>query len=410
MYHNHLFDRNTARFTLACMLMLVLSACKCIEKDLPPAVTTAIEQVREKHCPDRRLCVFDVQVQMRGANLKIMGELSEAEARRELLQAVKAAMPDFKVEDEIRALPDEALPSDERFGLVRVSVANLRANPKHAAELVHQLLMGSSVTILKKDGIWHYVQTEDRYLGWIPSGSLQLGDQNMIAQWRDADLVACKSMNGTVRAEAASDAAALSTVVLGSVMRREASHSNASAKSKWLGVALPDGRSGFIESESVTSVAELLPATPLSSATTVSQARRMLGIPYLWGGTSVHGFDCSGFTQTVFRLNGIDILRDASQQARQGESIIAGVDYSGLQPGDLLFFGEKENRITHVAISLGGARFIHASDMVQINSLNENDADYVEYRRRTFQFAKRFFNSNTEAFSNSVLPTTSSPQ
>lgn len=386
-----ILNRNVSRFAYACMLLLVLGACKRIEKDLPAAVTTAIAQVKEKHCPDTRLCMFDVQVQMRGANLKLLGELSDAAARNDLLRAVKAAMPDFKVEDEIRFLPDESLPGSERFGLVRVGVANLRGKPAHSAELVHQLLMGSSVAVLKKEGGWCYVQTEDRYLAWIPNGSLQPGDHSMIEQWRATDLVACKNMNGIVRAQAAADAPALSTVVLGSVMQREASHANASAKSKWLAVTLPDGRRGFIENESVMSATELLPQAPVSSAALVTQAQRMLGIPYLWGGTSVHGFDCSGFTQTVFRLSGINILRDASQQARQGEPVIAGADYSGLQPGDLLFFGEKENRITHVAISLGGARFIHASDLVQINSLNENDPDYVEYRRRTFQFAKRFF-------------------
>lgn len=388
--HEKTIPPQRLRFVAVLFGVLALAACKRIEKDLPPAVAAAIAQVKDRHCPDTRLCVFDVQVQMRGANLMLMGELSDEVARRDLLQAVKNAMPDFKVEDEIR---DEALPADGRFGLVRVNVANLRGKPAHSAELVHQLLMGSSVSVLKKEGGWCYVQTEDRYLAWIPSGSLQLVDQSMVEQWRAADLLACKTMNSVVRAEAASDATVLSTLVLGGVLRRAppASSTNSSAKNKWLAVTLPDGRSGYIENEAVVRAQELLPPAPSSSTALIAQAQRMLGIPYLWGGTSVYGFDCSGFTQTVFRLNGINMLRDASQQARQGEPVIAEADYSGLQPGDLLFFGEKENRITHVAISLGGARFIHASDFVQINSLNEIDADYVEYRRRTFQFAKRFF-------------------
>ncbi|MEK7730070.1 MAG: C40 family peptidase [candidate division KSB1 bacterium] len=386
----------SARQLVAALFLcaLALSACKRIEKDLPPAVTKAVAAVKQKYCPDQRLCVFDVQVQIRGANLKLMGELSDAAARSELLQAVKAAMPDFKVEDEIRFLPDEALPANERFGLVAVSVANLRSKPAHAAELALQQLMGSSVAILKKEGTWYYVQTEDQYLAWIPIGALLVGRQNLIAAWRAADLVAIKNMHGLVRTEARADANPLSTVVLGNVLRRlpEAAASS-NTKSKWLAVVLPDGRQGFIESELVASTRELYPQTQTSPATVVAHAQRMLGVPYLWGGTSVSGFDCSGLTQTVFRLSGVKLLRDASQQARQGVPLAVGKDYAELQPGDLLFFGEKENRITHVAISLGGPRFMHASDFVRSNSLDENDADYVEYRRKTFQFAKRFFNA-----------------
>lgn len=375
--------------------MLALSACKRIEKDLPPAVTKAVEAVKQKYCPDQRLCVFNVQVQIRGANLKLMGELTDAAARRELLQAVKAAMPDFKVEDEILFLPDENLPSNERFGLINVSVANLRSRPAHAAELALQQLMGSSVAILKKEEHWYYVQTEDQYLAWIPSGSLRVGDQSVIDDWRASDLVAYKAMHGYVRAEANAEAMPLATLVLGDVLRRlpETVSATTHGKTKWLAVALPDGREGYVENEMVTSKQELYPQTQTSPENVIAQAQRMLGAPYLWGGTSISGFDCSGFTQTVFRMNGIPLLRDASQQARQGEPLEVSNNFAELQPGDLLFFGEKENRITHVAISLGGPRFIHASDYVRINSLDEADPDYVEYRKKTFQFAKRFFNA-----------------
>lgn len=377
------------------LLALAFAACKRIEKDVPPAVTQAVAAIKQKYCPDQRLCVFDVHVEMRGANLKLIGELSDASARRELLQAVKTAMPDFKVEDEIRFLPDETLPANERFGLVVVSVANLRSKPGHAQELALQQLMGSSVAILKKEGNWYYVQTEDQYLAWIPSGSLHVGEQSLIADWRVSDLVAIKTMNATVRAEAHADATPVATVVLGNVLKRlpENAASSSNIKNKWLAVALPDGRQGHVENEMVANAGELYPPAATSAANVIAQAQRMRGVPYLWGGTSVSGFDCSGFTQTVFRLNGLQLLRDASQQARQGEPLAVSKDFAELQPGDLLFFGEKENRITHVAISLGGARFIHASDFVRVNSLDENDADYVEYRRKTFQFAKRFFNA-----------------
>ena len=376
----------------ALLLVLTWSACKRIEKDTPPAVQQAIARVQQRHCPDRRLCVFDISVQVRGANLKLVGEVSEVRAEREVLQAVKAVVSNFKVEAEIRLLPDPAL-GERRFGLVRVSVANLRAKPGHAAELVHQQLLGSVMRLLKQEGHWYYAQAEDGYLAWVPAGSIQIVDSAGVAAWRAAELVACKVKDGVLRIQPKDDAAPVSAIVLGGTARKlaEAADANPSAKKKWLELELPDGRRGFIERDQVTSMAEVFPAAPQAPQKVMVQAQRLLGVPYLWGGASSDGFDCSGFTQTVFRLNGVALLRDASQQARQGESLDPGEEFANLLPGDLLFFGAAPGKITHVALSLGGARFIHASDFVQINSLNPDDADYAELRRETFQFARRFW-------------------
>jgi len=376
----------------ALYLILLLTACKRLEKDTPREVREAIAAVQQKYCPDRRLCVFDINVQMRGANLKVVGEVSDARVRQDVVQAVKAAVANFKVEEEIRLLPDEAL-GHRRFGIVRVAVANLRAKPAHAAELVHQQLLGSILRLEKHEEGWYYVQTGDGYLAWVPAGSLQLVDSAGVTNWQNSERVALRANEGVLRSEPRDDALPVSTMVLGGVARRlnEADDGRLGAKKKWLALELPDGRKGFIEREHMAEAAEILPSSPRSASQALAQAKKFLGIPYLWGGTSIAGFDCSGFTQTVFRLEGIQLLRDASQQARQGESVDPGSDFSALAPGDLLFFGSKPGKITHVAISLGGAHFIHCSDYVQINSLNPDDPDYSDYRRQTFQLAKRFF-------------------
>jgi hypothetical protein len=100
------------------------------------------------------------------------------------------------------------------------------------------------------------------------------------------------------------------------------------------------------------------------------------------------GFDCSGFTQTVFRHNGFLLPRDANMQVELGEEVSFEDGFAQVQPGDLLYFGGN-GRITHVGISLGGARFIHASSYVMMNSLDEADSDYDDYRRRTLVVIKR---------------------
>lgn len=383
--------KRTLAFWYVMLIALVyIAGCKRLEKDLPPAVTDAVKTVQQQHCPDRRLCVFDIEVVMLGANLKLQGELSDSTAIAELVSAVKKAAPNFKVEEEIRLLPDKAL-GNRRFGLVRPAVANLRSKPAHAAELAHQLLMGSMVSLLKKEGNWYYLQTEDGYLGWLPEGSFRTASLNGIDEWLASDLVAYNRLDGLVREEANAAALPVTAVVLGCTMRRleVVEQKIGNARQRWAKVRLPDRREGFIEFDAVSERDKVFPAAPGTAEDVVKTAKKFLGVPYLWGGASVNGFDCSGFTQLVFRLHGVALLRDASQQARQGEAIEAGRNFENLEPADLLFFGEREGKITHVAISLGGARFIHASDFVQMNSLDENDADYVDYRRQTFQFAKR---------------------
>lgn len=97
-------------------------------------------------------------------------------------------------------------------------------------------------------------------------------------------------------------------------------------------------------------------------------ALRFLGVPYLWGGTTPKGFDCSGLVQRVFRLNGILIPRDSDMQARFGRARTPG-GADELRGGELLFFGNSPAQITHVAISLSEGLFVHAHGQVRINAL-----------------------------------------
>jgi cell wall-associated NlpC family hydrolase len=118
------------------------------------------------------------------------------------------------------------------------------------------------------------------------------------------------------------------------------------------------------------------------------------GIPYSWGGTSVKGMDCSGYTKTVFLKNGIILRRDASQQAQTGIPVDISSGYGQLRPGDLMFFGKKatdetSERIRHVAIYIGNKEFIHASGYIKINSLDPNQPNYDEGNTREFVRASR---------------------
>ena len=107
-------------------------------------------------------------------------------------------------------------------------------------------------------------------------------------------------------------------------------------------------------------------------------AKQYVGIPYLWGGMSTKGFDCSGFVRTVYLMNGVVLPRNADQMVSLGVEVS---DFTKLKAGDLVFFGQKggllkKDKISHVALYIGDGRIIHSSHIVRINSLNKDDADY----------------------------------
>jgi cell wall-associated NlpC family hydrolase len=166
-------------------------------------------------------------------------------------------------------------------------------------------------------------------------------------------------------------------------------------------VEYPDGRTAYVRRTDAELFDGWLARAKDTPETIVATAQRFIGVPYLWGGTSAKGLDCSGYSKTVYFLNGVLLPRDAGQQVHVGDSI----DTSGemnLQPGDLLFFGsrataERPERVTHVGISLGGRRFIHESTHVHINSLDSADADYSESLHRAFLRAKRIIGAGEEA-------------
>jgi len=162
----------------------------------------------------------------------------------------------------------------------------------------------------------------------------------------------------------------------------------------WYKVELPDQRAGYLSRTSATDYDAWKTARHPTAEKIERSARKFLGRPYLWGGNSPKGFDCSGFTKTVFYLNGIDLMRDSSQQARQGVEVPLDEELSRLRKGDLLFFGRRPQsggpeRVFHVGIYLGDQLFIHSSEWVHISSLDPNSPIRDENRIRTLLRARR---------------------
>ncbi len=368
-------------------LLLVVILTGCSHGEPGKDWQAIVGPVRARFASDPRLVVFRVEVSADEDRVLVSGEVESEAAKAELLNRLReaAARP---ITDDIKVLPDPALGS-RNSGLVNISVGNVRRDPDHPSELVTQVLLGETVELLKKEGGWYYIHCPDRYLGWIDEEAILPVDAAAITQWNSGDLYRVVRQYDLLRSGPKVDALPVSDITAGDFLRR------VTDKGNWLQVSLPDGRSGFVESSAVMNEQRWRGSRKLTPENIEATARLFMGVPYLWGGTSPKGFDCSGLVKTVFSLNGTSLNRDADQQAQQGQDVAAGSSFQNLRRGDLLFFGEratadKPERIVHVGIYLNDRKFIHCWGRVRVSSLDPAAPDYDEWHARGFVRARRF--------------------
>jgi gamma-D-glutamyl-L-lysine dipeptidyl-peptidase len=255
--------------------------------------------------------------------------------------------------------------------VVVVPVANMYSGPNDKTDVVSQAIYGSDVNLVVARGEWSRIQTSDHYKGWVPSRQIRiLLTGNGYA--KSGPAVQVESLFANIYNEP--DITKHKPVVtvpfetrLELVADTKAKDGNP-APEGWLQVHLPDLRNAWVQAGDVTSDPK-----PLSIPESIDLAKRFLGIPYLWGGRSSFGFDCSGFTQMLLRARGINMPRDADQQAAWNG--VTPVERKHLQPGDLLFFGSSPKQITHTGMYIGDGRFIHDTTndhpVVQISRLDD---------------------------------------
>jgi gamma-D-glutamyl-L-lysine dipeptidyl-peptidase len=273
---------------------------------------------------------------------------------------------------------------EKRWAVVNLSVNNMREQPDYAAEMGDQCLMGTLVEIVGEDSYWKQIVAPKPYKAWVN----EMGLTEMTEAEKDAYLQAlkyiCTADYSRIWSEPSEKSMGVCDFVAGDIVRKcLGSNGKALAHRKFVKVLLPSGRTGWVRKEAVRDFQDWTSTRSATAEEILGTAYRFIGVPYLWGGTSIKGVDCSGLAWSTYYLSGLLLPRNASQQAKAGTEVAP--DEEHLQPGDLIFFGraateDKPERITHVGIYIGDGMYIHSSQVVRINSIDPASEDYAGRR------------------------------
>jgi cell wall-associated NlpC family hydrolase len=247
-----------------------------------------------------------------------------------------------------------------REAVILSAVENMYSAPDPSRAVVSQALLGQVVSIVEEQGAFARIETPDRYRGWVQVAALFPYPDPAAPRYARRGAVAevTALMANLYRDPSVTSARPKVQAPLGARLEVNTAVALPAANAaRWIAVRLPSGEGAYVQRGDVHIGDATAARVPGAGAELVATARRFLGAPYLWGGMSYHGVDCSGLMSRAYAANGIDLLRDADIQFSDPRG--RAVERDGLEPGDLLFFGVK--KVTHVGMYVGDGRFISAT-------------------------------------------------
>lgn len=382
------------------LFVVLLVSCHTDQNNDLKKIIDSIGHTKKLFAPDKRVVLFDIEANSNGTQIVLTGESSTETGLKHLLHSIDTATR-ADIINQITLLPNKEL-KDSVYALINNSVGNIRSKPSHSAELATQATLGTPVKILKRSDNqeWYLVQTPDRYISWIDHGALSITNKHGIEFWKNEKKVFFKALNGFAY-ENENLSAVVSDLVFGDILllKNETKY--------FFEISYPDGRIGYVKKTEAILYDDWLQGDTKIDAL-ISLANSMMGTPYLWGGTSSKGLDCSGFTKTVYMSSGLIIPRDASQQVNKGKLVDEIGNFDLLKKGDLLFFGKAKTdstreRVVHVGLWLGDSKMIHASGNVHISSFSPEDPAYDPFNLNRYLKTKRYFGiDNSETMPTSL--------
>ena len=356
------------------------------------------DSIKSVYAPDGRVALYNISLKPNVKYLLLSGESDKPKAV--LLLKQKLDQLGIPYLDSIKILPDESI-GKFKYAVVNNSVANIRSDPRHSAELATQALLGTGLKILKVNDGFYLVQGPDGYISWVDHGGVVLMDDRDYSLWSQSDKIIYTKSVGSVYLYKNSDTEILSDIVLGAQLKL------LNIGKYYYEVEYPDKRIGYIKVKEADLYKDWVHNLQASGDLIEQYARQFLGSPYLWGGTSTKGMDCSGFTKTVYLMNGLIIPRDASQQISAGKKIDKKLNLEDLEKGDLMFFGtkataEKKQRVTHVGIWLGNDKgeFIHAASQVRLSSIDPGSDYYDKANTDRYLGSRRYLGNPHKLITN----------
>ncbi len=350
--------------------IILLNTCIHIPANKKHAEIHAIvEQANADFYLDSRIWYQDIQAEIDGESIIFTGEAFYSIPVRGIARKLKKAGYDFEVIDRVHYLP-ESFPDEQAYGIITEPYIMGRYKPVDVKQEGTEMLYGEPVRLIRETDKYLQVQSAIGYLGYIPKSALRrvnLQEWNRYQVGKQAVFMSNDTLdNGII-------------IMMGTRLPYLKNDK----------LLMADGSEKVISPEDYKIVD---PKTNPLRQEILNSAQQYLGLPYVWGGRSADGVDCSGFVMQSYALNNINLPRDSDEMANVGRIIGYPGWMDAMLPGDLIFFAGSRRMITHIAIYMGDDRVIHSLGKgVQIQSMNPEHEDYSESLGRRFAFAKRIF-------------------
>ena len=328
-----------------------------------------VQRANEDFYLDQRIWYQDVQAEVADNTVILRGEAFYSIPVRGIARKLKKAGFTHEVIDSVDYLP-HIFPDNLAYGIIATPYVMGRYKPVEKKQEGTEMLYGEPVRLIRESGEYLQVQSSIGYLGYIPQKTVR---RVTLQEWNQYQL-------GQQALFTKNDTTESGLIFL-------------------MGTRLPyldDGKL-LLADGSELSLSEdhykiIDPAANPLRQEIINSAKQYLGLPYVWGGRSSEGLDCSGFVMQSYSLNNIYLPRDSDEIANVGRIVGYPGWTEAMLPGDLLFFAGSRRMITHTAIYMGEGKVIHSLGKgVQIQSMNPEDPDYSESLGRRFAFAKRIF-------------------